>query len=180
SEKEHDRPLRGKRGHPLDPRIVQTVAGGQRVQLAGDIESERKSQDLVRSKALANGGGRVALEDAEVLLENFPERPIRDPLSVREAAARATHGLRRLGAEPVRSPTRISPGAAACSSRAAQLTASPVTNALPSRGRPTTTSPVFTPMRSASSSPNSARRRRCIASAACNARSAWSSSAAGA
>ena len=51
-------------------------------------------------------------------------------------------------AATVRSPTRISPGSAACSSRAATLTASPVTNELPSRGCPTTTSPVFTPMRS--------------------------------
>ena len=41
-------------------------------------------------------------------------------------------------------------GRAACSSRAPTLTASPVTNELPSRGRPTTTSPVLTPMRSAS------------------------------
>ena len=55
----------------------------------------------------------------------------------------------------VRSPARISPGAAACSSRAATLTASPVTNELPSRGRPTTTSPVLTPIRTANRSPNS-------------------------
>jgi len=50
-------------------------------------------------------------------------------------------------AATVRSPARISPGSAACSSRAATLTASPVTKELPARGRPTTTSPVLTPMR---------------------------------
>ena len=47
--------------------------------------------------------------------------------------------------EAVRSPIRISSGTAACSRRAATLTASPLTKELPSRGRPTTTSPVFTP-----------------------------------
>ncbi len=53
-------------------------------------------------------------------------------------------------AATVRSPTRISPGSAACSSRAATLTGSPETNELPTRGLPTTTSPVLTPIRSAS------------------------------
>ena len=68
-------------------------------------------------------------------------------------------------AATVRSPTRISPGSAACSSRAATLTASPLTNELPSRGRPATTSPVLTPMRS-----DSARRRPPRAAAASRAR----------
>jgi hypothetical protein len=72
----------------------------------------------------------------------------------------------------VRSPTRMSPGCAACSRRAATFTASPVTNELCSRGLPTTTSPVFTPIRRESVSPNNSRMRRCIASAACSARSA--------
>ena len=62
-------------------------------------------------------------------------------------------------ASAVRSPTTISPGAAACSSLAATLTASPVTNELPSRARPVTTSPVFTPIRSASASPKSSVSR---------------------
>ena len=39
-------------------------------------------------------------------------------------------------ASTVRAPARISPGAAACSSRAPTFTASPLTNELPSRGRP--------------------------------------------
>ena len=57
-------------------------------------------------------------------------------------------------AATVRSPTRISSGFAACSRRAATFTASPVTNELPTRGSPTTTSPVLTPIRSRSVSPN--------------------------
>ena len=83
-------------------------------------------------------------------------------------------------ADTVRSPARISPGSAACSSRAATLTASPLTKELPSRGRPTTTSPVLTPIRSDSSPAKTASSRRCIANAVCKARSAWSSSASGA
>src|SRR5207249_2952455 len=67
-----------------------------------------------------------------------------------------------------RSPARISPGSAACSRRAATFTASPLTNELPTRGRPTTTSPVLTPILSAS--PGSTFR--CIESAAWRARSA--------
>ena len=46
--------------------------------------------------------------------------------------------------DSVSAPIRISPGGAACSSRAATLTASPVTSVSPS---PATTSPVFTPVR---------------------------------
>ena len=62
----------------------------------------------------------------------------------------------------VRSPASPVPAAAACSSRAATFTASPVTNELPSRGRPTTTSLVFTPIRSANRSPKSLASLACI------------------
>ena len=50
--------------------------------------------------------------------------------------------------ERVPAPIRISPGGAACSSRAATLTASPVTSVSPSP--PTTTSPVLMPSRASS------------------------------
>ena len=49
-----------------------------------------------------------------------------------------------------RSPIRIWPGAACCSSRAATLTASPVTSAWPPAGSPATTSPLLMPVRVAS------------------------------
>jgi hypothetical protein len=64
-------------------------------------------------------------------------------------------------APTVRSPARISPGSAPCSSRAATLTASPLTNELLSRARLTTTSPVLTPIRMA----RPLSSRRCIAKA---------------
>ena len=47
----------------------------------------------------------------------------------------------------VASPSRISLGRAACSSRLATLTASPVTNVWPADGSPATTSPVLIPVR---------------------------------
>ena len=71
------------------------------------------------------------------------------------------------------SPSSTSPGAADCSSRAATLTASPMTKVSPSTA---TTSPVFTPIRAS-------RPRSCTASrsstAALTARSASSSVATG-
>ena len=51
---------------------------------------------------------------------------------------------------------RISSGAAACSRRAAVLTASPVINVWPSAGSPATTSPVLTPVRKRMAMPRSA------------------------
>ncbi len=47
----------------------------------------------------------------------------------------------------VGSPMRTSPGFAACSSRAAVLTVSPVTSVWPEAGSPATTSPVVMPVR---------------------------------
>ena len=70
----------------------------------------------------------------------------------------------------VSAPMNTSPAPAACSSRAATLTASPVTSVSPSP--PTTTSPVLIPMRA--SSPCSAMAAR-ISEAARTARSASSS-----
>ena len=69
----------------------------------------------------------------------------------------------------VSSPIRISPGWAACSSRAATLTASPVTSR---SSVPVTTSPVLIPIRPAT--PSSGRASR-ISSAALQARRASSS-----
>jgi len=79
----------------------------------------------------------------------------------------------------VRSPTRISPGGAASSSRLVTLTVSPETNELRSRARPETTSPVLTPTRSARFPPKSSAIRCCIETAQWSARSASSSCAVG-
>ena len=86
----------------------------------------------------------------------------------------------------VGAPIRISPGAAACSRRAATLTASPVTSDRCAAASPATTSPVFTPVRDAIVTPRSrssslfreARASR-ISAAALTARRASSSWTAG-
>ena len=71
---------------------------------------------------------------------------------------------------------------AACSSRAATFTASPVTSRWPAVGSPAITPPVFTPIRLASLTPHRAWRSSfspvsapCISTAARTARSASSS-----
>ncbi len=71
----------------------------------------------------------------------------------------------------VGSPRRISPGSAACSSRAATLTASPVTRASPA---PATTWPVLTPIRASKPSAVTASRSSTAARSARSASSSWS------
>ena len=68
---------------------------------------------------------------------------------------RSSYSTSRLVAARVRSPTSTSPGSAACCSRAATLTASPLTISSPraADSRLDTTSPVLTPMRSPTSAP---------------------------
>ena len=66
------------------------------------------------------------------------------------AARPARRRPRRERARSVSAPSRISPGWAACSSRAATLTASPVASR---SSVPVTTSPVLTPIRSSSAVP---------------------------
>jgi len=51
--------------------------------------------------------------------------------------------------DDVRAEIRISPSPAACSSRAAAMTASPVTNSCPDEPSPATTSPLAIPVRAA-------------------------------
>jgi hypothetical protein len=57
------------------------------MQVADHVEPEGEPEDLALVQPVTDRIGRVALEDAEVLLEDFAERPVRDALSVREAAA---------------------------------------------------------------------------------------------
>ncbi len=75
-----------------------------------------------------------------------------------------------------------SPSGAACSSRAATFTASPVTKPCPWDGSPAITSPVLTPVRTRSRTPKrnsscslSSSRPVCISAAARTARNASSS-----
>src|SRR6266540_2465772 len=97
----------------------------------------------------AGAGQQVVDERLRLLLsERFQQRRCRVPLP---AAPRRAY-VEQL--RPVSSPTRISPGCAACSSRAATFTSSPVASVPPSL---VTTSPVLMPIRTCSSVSYSAR-----------------------
>ena len=103
-----------------------------------------------------------------------PQRRHRLATSLSARAARRARPRPRLErARSVVSPTRIAPGSAACSSRAATLTASPVASR---SSVPVTTSPVVTPIRPSRPRPANASR---ISTAARQARSASSSCTAG-
>src|SRR5205823_9597795 len=73
----------------LDPRLLEPVARGERVQVARDVEPERQAEDLPARELRADALGVVALEDPEVLLEDLAERPVGDPAPVGQAAAGA-------------------------------------------------------------------------------------------
>ena len=248
----------------------------ERVDARGDVETERQPEELAAREALFEVLGGCSLAKSQVLTDDLAERPVRDPVAVREAATGAdgrggflagesdeelahqtrfpdarladerdevrlrggrrtpvrrtqqlelavppdehppearhsprTHGSERphdrhavdasglalradgtggapnsnapAAAAAVRSPASTSPGSAAFCRRSATFTASPVTNDdPPSCGGPTTTSPVLTPTRRRSWPSKRSRIRRCMASPVWSARSAWSSSAAGA
>jgi hypothetical protein len=85
-----------------------------------------------------------------------PEAATGSPLPFRANGATGSTVTASRTSCQVRSPMRTSPGAAACSSRAATFTASPTTTSWPPTAAPTTTSPVFTPVRSASRTPSAA------------------------
>lgn len=63
------------------------------VQLPGHVEAEGEPEDLPAAQAAEHSVGRVAVEDAEVLLEDLPQGPVGDPAAVGEAAARAPERL---------------------------------------------------------------------------------------
>src|SRR4051794_955159 len=82
-----------------DRRVVQPVSRRQRVEVARDAEAESEGQNPVR-KPLPYRLRRISLEDPEMLLEHLAERPVRDRVSVREAAARTAKRLRILRTDP--------------------------------------------------------------------------------
>ena len=66
---------------------MQTLSRGERVQVTRNIESESESEDVVLTELCARRLGRVALEQAELLLHDLAERPVRDAVPIREAAS---------------------------------------------------------------------------------------------
>src|SRR5262249_35261640 len=97
---QHDGRLLGRElAEQRDPGGVKAVACRQRMKVARDVEPEGEPEQIAAGESRPHLLGRVALEDAELLLQNLPERPVRDALSVREAAAGAPQRLRLLLAE---------------------------------------------------------------------------------
>ncbi len=72
---QHDR---GSIGHELleepNPRLMQPVAGSQRVEVRRRLQPERHAQNLVLAEPAPHGLGRIALEQAEVLANDLTER----------------------------------------------------------------------------------------------------------
>src|SRR5439155_25492781 len=75
---EHDRgPLTDDLGQELCPGVLEAVARGERVQVAGDVEAEREAENLPGAESVEREFGRVAFEEAQVLLQHLAQRPIR-------------------------------------------------------------------------------------------------------
>jgi hypothetical protein len=93
---EHDRrPVTGDRSEELDPRVLEPVADGKRMEVARDVEAEAQAEDLVPRKSLEDDLRRVVVEDAEVLLQDLRQRPVRDAVPVGETAADSAERLGR-------------------------------------------------------------------------------------
>src|SRR5437588_12999654 len=56
------------------------------MQISLDVEPQREREDLAPAQTSAHVIGCVAFQNPEVLFQDFSERPIRDPLAVRQAA----------------------------------------------------------------------------------------------
>ena len=93
------RPVGDELAEKLDPRLVQAVPHGERVESAHRLQPERQSETLAGAEQAPNRLGRCVLLDAEVLLEDLPERPVRDPSAIRYAAACQAERFGQLGGE---------------------------------------------------------------------------------
>src|SRR2546423_3626005 len=70
------------------------VSGGERMQVARDVEPERETEDLATTQPPADLVLRIALADAEVFLEQLGQGPVGDSLAVRETASSAPQRFR--------------------------------------------------------------------------------------
>ncbi len=82
------------------PRVLKAIPRDERVQAPGDVETECEPEDLAAVQPFERSLGRVAVEQAELLLEDLAERPVRD-LAVGQAAPRALERLRLAAGKPL-------------------------------------------------------------------------------
>src|SRR5437763_11807428 len=80
------RPVGDDLGQKVCPGVLEAVARGERVKVAGDVETERKAENLSGAESVEREFGCIAFEEAQVLLQHLAERPVSGPGSVREAA----------------------------------------------------------------------------------------------
>ena len=99
-DEQRDRPVSSECGQELDPGVLEAVTGDQGMKIARDVEPQRQGEQRPLAQALEDSLRWIGVEQPEVLLQHFRERPVGDPLPVGEAAARALEGLRVLLGEP--------------------------------------------------------------------------------
>ena len=87
--------------HEADRRGMQPLARVERMKPGRRVPAQRKPQDLLSLELLDDGAGRGSFEKPEVLLQHLAERPVRDPVAVRQTASRAAHRHRVLDREPL-------------------------------------------------------------------------------
>jgi hypothetical protein len=86
-------PLGDEVGQELGPGVLEAIAGGKRVQIAGDVQTEREPKNLPGAEPVERHLWRIAFQEAQVLSQHLAQRPIRGSCSVREAAAGSAQGL---------------------------------------------------------------------------------------
>ncbi len=92
--------LAGQLLQETDPRRLQPVPHGQRVHLLWRRQAQRETQPFVVGHLPGHHLRRIALQDPEVLLQHLTQRPVRDPVTVRQAPAAAQQRPVRIPAQP--------------------------------------------------------------------------------
>src|SRR6266540_2395232 len=98
---EGKRLLGGDLSDELDPGVVEAVPRLDRMDPAREVEAERERKDLPLAEQREHALGTVAVQDAEVLLDDLCERLIGPCGSVRRTAAGAAQRVGRLCAAPL-------------------------------------------------------------------------------
>ena len=171
---------RAIRDFPI-PAVPRMVTMPQR-RASNASRTSRRSASSSFVRLTSGASSRRAYPDASVSTSSRRKRATGSRLPFAEKRSRGPTLTASFTSGYVAVPIRIVPGSAACSSRLARFTASPVTNPSPDPWSPATTSPVLMPIRQASSTPQvwrsslfSSARARCISVAVLTARSASSS-----
>ena len=76
----------------LHPLVLQLQQRGPRVEIAGDVETEREAEDLAAGEPLQRVLGRVLLAQAELLSQHVGERAVGHAAAVGEAATEPKRG----------------------------------------------------------------------------------------